>query len=262
MNHRFDIFQKSSISTKNTVEACDIFTLPSARYYNSDLSIWLSVDPLADKYPNLSPYTYCAGNPVRLVDPDGRAPWDPTNVKQARQFAKSNNGKLRIVETSNGKMAFVTRGIVINGWEGVEIRAFNPTNDSWAQKSTNFFQKIVSYMSGGIRETAENGQNGEIRIGTGDNPTTDVTPYISDVPTPIETSSSNSINYRVDSEKNNSVTGTTGTIHVEEEVKAWNSGPFQLKYSGSDDSAKKREQLNTWEKEFNTKYIIKETIDE
>ena len=44
-----------------------------ARYYNSDLSIWLSVDPLVDKYPNLSPYTYCANNPVRLVDPDGRA---------------------------------------------------------------------------------------------------------------------------------------------------------------------------------------------
>ena len=44
----------------------------SARYYNSDLSIWISVDPLSDKYPNLSPYTYCADNPVRLVDPDGR----------------------------------------------------------------------------------------------------------------------------------------------------------------------------------------------
>ena len=43
-----------------------------ARYYNSDLSIWLSVDPLANKYPSLSPYTYCADNPVKLVDPDGR----------------------------------------------------------------------------------------------------------------------------------------------------------------------------------------------
>ena len=47
----------------------------SARYYNSDLSIWISVDPLADKYPNLSPYTYCAGNPVRLVDPNGEDVW-------------------------------------------------------------------------------------------------------------------------------------------------------------------------------------------
>ncbi len=43
-----------------------------ARYYESGLSIWLSVDPLADKYPSLSSYVYCANNPVILVDPDGR----------------------------------------------------------------------------------------------------------------------------------------------------------------------------------------------
>ena len=44
-----------------------------ARYYDCDLSgIFLSVDPMADKYPSISPYAYCAWNPVKLVDPDGR----------------------------------------------------------------------------------------------------------------------------------------------------------------------------------------------
>jgi len=42
-----------------------------ARYYSPELSIWLSVDPMADKYPSMSPFMYCAGNPVRLVDPNG-----------------------------------------------------------------------------------------------------------------------------------------------------------------------------------------------
>ncbi len=42
-----------------------------ARYYNPDLSLWLSVDPMSDKYPSLSPYNYCAWNPMKLVDPDG-----------------------------------------------------------------------------------------------------------------------------------------------------------------------------------------------
>ena len=42
-----------------------------SRYYSSDLSVWLSVDPMSDKYPSLSPYTYCADNPVKLVDPNG-----------------------------------------------------------------------------------------------------------------------------------------------------------------------------------------------
>ena len=42
-----------------------------SRYYSSDLSIWLSVDPMSGKYASLSPYVYCANNPVKLVDPDG-----------------------------------------------------------------------------------------------------------------------------------------------------------------------------------------------
>ena len=42
-----------------------------SRYYSSELSIWLSVDPMAAKYASLSPYTYCADNPVRCVDPNG-----------------------------------------------------------------------------------------------------------------------------------------------------------------------------------------------
>ena len=42
-----------------------------SRYYSSDLSIWLSVDPMSDKYASFSPYTYCADNPVKLVDPNG-----------------------------------------------------------------------------------------------------------------------------------------------------------------------------------------------
>ena len=33
---------------------------------------WLSVDPLSDKYPHISPYAYCGNNPMKFVDPDGR----------------------------------------------------------------------------------------------------------------------------------------------------------------------------------------------
>lgn len=33
------------------------------------MTMWLSVDPMADKYPSISPHAYCAWNPVKLVDP-------------------------------------------------------------------------------------------------------------------------------------------------------------------------------------------------
>ncbi len=43
-----------------------------ARYYDPNISIWLSVDPLSDKYPGHTPYNYTLNNPIRLIDPDGR----------------------------------------------------------------------------------------------------------------------------------------------------------------------------------------------
>jgi len=41
------------------------------RFYDSELSFWLSVDPMRGKYPNMSPFVYCANNPIKLVDPNG-----------------------------------------------------------------------------------------------------------------------------------------------------------------------------------------------
>ena len=51
---------------------CTLTPYLRARHYNSALSIWLSIDPMSDKYPGLSPYTYCGNNPVVLKDPNGR----------------------------------------------------------------------------------------------------------------------------------------------------------------------------------------------
>jgi RHS repeat-associated protein len=44
-----------------------------ARYYTDNIMMWLSVDPMSDKYPSMSPYMYCAGNPIKFVDPDGES---------------------------------------------------------------------------------------------------------------------------------------------------------------------------------------------
>ena len=57
-----------------------------ARYYWSEvLTGWLSVDPLSDKYPNISPYAYCAWNPVILVDPNGMK-FDSASVKFVNMY--------------------------------------------------------------------------------------------------------------------------------------------------------------------------------
>ena len=43
-----------------------------ARYMNPRTSLWYGVDPLAEKYPNIGGYIYCAENPIKLIDSDGR----------------------------------------------------------------------------------------------------------------------------------------------------------------------------------------------
>ena len=43
-----------------------------ARMYDPDLARWTTPDPLAEKYPGISPYVYCNDNPVNYVDYDGK----------------------------------------------------------------------------------------------------------------------------------------------------------------------------------------------
>jgi RHS repeat-associated protein len=43
-----------------------------ARMYQTDHPRWYSIDPLAEKYPWLSPYAFANNNPIRYVDWDGR----------------------------------------------------------------------------------------------------------------------------------------------------------------------------------------------
>ena len=43
-----------------------------ARYMNPRTSLWYGVDPMAEKYPNLSSYCYTHNNPVRYIDLDGK----------------------------------------------------------------------------------------------------------------------------------------------------------------------------------------------
>ena len=104
-------------STRST-GACTV----GARYYDSDISgLFLSIDPMVDKYPSISPLIathksalraplelvpYCAWNPMKLVDPDGRTIWiensDGTKIKyEANMKAQGDEFSQQTIETLN-----------------------------------------------------------------------------------------------------------------------------------------------------------------
>ena len=47
-----------------------------ARYYEPRLSLWMSTDPMQEKYLDYSSYCYTGNNPIRFSDPNGQDWWD------------------------------------------------------------------------------------------------------------------------------------------------------------------------------------------
>ncbi len=61
-------FSGKEIQTTASVNLLDF----GARMYDDRLCRWTTQDPMAEKYYGFSPYCYCAGDPVGLVDIDGQ----------------------------------------------------------------------------------------------------------------------------------------------------------------------------------------------
>jgi RHS repeat-associated protein len=144
-----------------------------ARYLDSKLGLWLSVDPMASQFPSHSPYNYCFNNPVRLVDPDGLAPGDPPGAGYytARMnsryvgFAVRNPiaaGRIGFGVTpgatniSTNSTRFSTRGEVLYGSKrgqedrGSENGAFRHV--LWQASITSEFDRSVAAQAGNAHE--------------------------------------------------------------------------------------------------------------
>ena len=92
-----------------------------ARYYDPTLlTSWTAVDPMADKYPNISPYAYCNWNPVKLVDLDGNMPlpsWKEFLFALKHPIIASNVGSVSRGSSNISTCAvrFATRGEILYG---------------------------------------------------------------------------------------------------------------------------------------------------
>lgn len=71
-------------------------TNPDAQPIGDVAGRWMSPDPLSEEFPSWSPYNFVMNNPIRLVDPDGRAPFDWivwTSKKGQQHITYDNNIK-------------------------------------------------------------------------------------------------------------------------------------------------------------------------
>ena len=132
------------------------FSYFGSRYYSSDLSIWLSIDPMSDKYPSTSPYAYCRNNPVILYDPNGMFDdwvmdkygviyWDEnakdqSTTKSGEQYlgraGQRSYGTTVVNYKSDGKWSFMNP--VEISPNNISTNASNSTTASVPQKLTNW----------------------------------------------------------------------------------------------------------------------------
>jgi len=77
-------------------------TIFAGRYYDSRTGRFLQVDPKANKYPSLSPYSYCANNPLKFIDPDGK------EIKNAKKYVLSNQSLVKAAIAFNNELAKIS----------------------------------------------------------------------------------------------------------------------------------------------------------
>ena len=114
-----------------------------ARYYDSDLGRWISVDPFAYKRPGLSPYQYVQNNPLRRVDPNGMLDEETEEkkkekeqiVQQENQNASDNDAGTLVTLS----LSFSASNVVgLNTEYGVIINLDNSTMTPYLTRGFSF----------------------------------------------------------------------------------------------------------------------------
>jgi RHS repeat-associated core domain protein len=63
-------------NAKDLDEETGMYYYDGARYYAPRLNLWMSTDPLQEKYHNISSYCYTFNNTIKFIDPNGQDGWD------------------------------------------------------------------------------------------------------------------------------------------------------------------------------------------
>ena len=136
-----------------------------ARYYNSDISIWLSVDPLSDKYPHQSNYVYCSNNPIRIIDPNGEDEYEFTSTGQMKNVKTTDFDSFHKVDENGNRVEggsltldkkVVTGQVTLKSDAGTAVNYLKVTGDDEAKQ---IFEHLAS------NSTESNTEYGLTRIG-------------------------------------------------------------------------------------------------
>lgn len=87
-----------------------------ARYYDPRISVWMSVDPMWDKYRSFTPYAYCGNSPIIYIDPDGmrRTKFGVTDKGDVRQIGKADDKPDELYAITENNKLKSTKHVTVN----------------------------------------------------------------------------------------------------------------------------------------------------
>ena len=83
---------------------------------------------MADKYPNISPYAYCAWNPMKLVDPDGREVYITGDAANQAANQLSSKGITVTRDEKTGRLSYTETGKRLSKSDRQLMEAINATD--------------------------------------------------------------------------------------------------------------------------------------
>ena len=144
-----------------------------ARYYDPTTTLWLGTDPLKHKYPDIGAYVYCAGNPVKYVDLDGREKVSlGINISVGVQFTVGLKlpkvikqllpNKMQNIELSASVNMYSVKLVDANLSYNTDKKEFNGNFNYVGKNGKAEIEQSVSFVGFGIVQTFETNDNGYI----------------------------------------------------------------------------------------------------
>lgn len=143
-----------------------------ARFYDSDVARFLSLDPAAIEYPSWSDYNYVMGNPIVLVDPDGRrVDWytpndDPTAKPVWFEGSDEHEGY-----TWRGEYHYWDNWFKPGEWKYWSVGGRGSQLDDFKHKLYNWEKSLWGMDDGALDDTDPGDNDGEMGRETEDSET-------------------------------------------------------------------------------------------